>query len=151
MELKVNVNVKAVASQLLKDMCLNMHNNVVSFTQQKFSPTGWNPVPFPFGGPGMGGPGSFGGQQAGMPYGYTPEFSQERPHHSQQFQPFARPTTYYSPEFFKDYAAMMDKLSTDEELIGKIESIVATHLQEYLNLNPSNLNDSDRPNGQRQF
>lgn len=158
MELKINIDTQAVAQQMVHCMVQNLHNSVVSFAHQKFGAlnpqAGPMPFPshFPFPGawplPHIG----FGQPQLGgfVPQGHPYERFGVPP------APYVPPGQYFPESAFiraqreggnpnfpiqeprkTEYGRLMDDLASNPDLINKIEQIITTHLQEFVNQSPS--------------
>lgn len=146
MELKINIDTKAVATQMVSMMVQNLHNSVVTFAHQKFGAI--NPqagaMPFPPQGPGVP---PFPGAWPNLMPQYTPPFGAYPPpghpygpfgmppapyaQQQQQQHPLERPRPQ-APQPPTEYHRLMDALVTNPELLSKVEEILTVHLQEFV-------------------
>lgn len=161
MELKINIDTKAIAAHMLMCMVQNLHNSVVTFAHQKFGAInpqagampfpahvlqglgqfpgqffppmqyGMGGVPFPMQGPGV---------PAGHPYAqfgappppYAPSSAFARAQ-----QPGGNPNFPIHKSGNSEYGNLMDELAANPQLIEKIEQILTVHLQEFVNQPPA--------------
>lgn len=157
MELKINVDTKTIATDMVRSMGHNLHNSIVSFVAQRFGAI--NPqagyLPYPPQGPGVP---PFPGQ---YPFGMFPG---QYPPPSHPYAQFGVPPAPYQPQYRSqafdpnstyaraqqpggnlnaqppeptEYAKLMDKLVGDEALVMRVEEILKAHIEEFVNAPPA--------------